>query len=167
MPMSVKTIREVAETKFPALARKRDFEQTSFAGFLMACRANHVEVTEALVEPYQRALNAATRALWKALYDAGYQPGKTPKIRFDAKIVCTAACQHAQGFECVCGCGGANHGLFAVAHSLSKAKDPASYVRNARTQAREQMADLNAFPANRIRVQMGRIDRALGAEVAR
>jgi len=27
---------------------------------------------------------------------------------------CTAACQHASKIECVCGCGGRNHGIKAI-----------------------------------------------------
>ena len=139
----------------------RNREQFEFAAFIRAAEAQG-GVTAERVEPFIQALNLATKLLWSAwwkAYNLGMgkrpTPGTAPQVKFDLKLRCDLRCQNATGYDCVCGCGGANHGLLAHL-GLVKVKDPAWLVGLKKQEAKEEMKDINSNPVANLLIQSTR-----------
>ena len=97
--------------------RKRYVEQVAFAGLPMAFKSNSKEMPVEALAPYQDALNQANKEVWRILW-TGYEmgctakrPGKVPTAAYDPNKKCDLRCMNARGFDCVCSCGGAGHGM--------------------------------------------------------
>ena len=87
------------------------FEQVGSASYLMALKANGIEVTEERTKWHTIVLNEAIANLYDILRKLGKRVGKTPVRKFDAATRCTASCKNARGYECVCSCSGIFHGI--------------------------------------------------------
>ena len=133
--------------------RRRERSRIIIQAWLLACAGNKVEVTEENFAPWVAEFNEVTkdvyRILWD-LYNAGYgeRPGKAPVMKFSAKVSCDTRCTHAKGAECVCSCGGINHGTFSW--SLAHCQDPDAEVSRIKKQNAEELKALNADPIARL-----------------
>ena len=158
--MTVASIQTAIQRVCPKLGAIRDDEQADFATFLRSCASNNVTLTAELVAPYTAALNAATRAIWRKLYDCGYTPGKTPTVAFHAHVTCTAACQNSQGFTCDCSCGGANHGIKNIDRRGMATEQIAGFTSAINETVRDWAADANTAE-NRLAIQLHRAENRL------
>lgn len=97
--------------------RERFVENVAYAGLFVTAKAHGMTLTQEHIKPYTDALNAANKALWSLLWRAqkanqlAKPPGKAPMASYDPNKKCDGRCWSAVGYECVCKCGGAFHGM--------------------------------------------------------
>ena len=91
-------------------ARLLNVARVAAAGYLVTCREHGIAVTPERRQGYTDALNRKLAVAYQALRALGKR-ATTPKVTFGDGRKCDIRCTSARGSDCVCQCGGLNHGI--------------------------------------------------------
>jgi hypothetical protein len=134
--------------------KHRNMERVRAQGFMLAVVGNGLELTEERFASHMTDYNSASVAVYRILWalhnnGLGARPGKTPVMKYSAKVRCDTRCTHASGSDCTCSCGAVNHGSFYPGVARY-AKDPAAEIARIKKQNAAELKALNADPVRRL-----------------